>query len=102
MCSGLAGEEKQKTAPFVLGGEIMYGPQPLLARKLKVEANIRCDFDHRIIEKGRYATQVVGDPDVVKAQGIFHGRQCYEAALSDYEQKLKEVKMQEEAEHGAR
>lgn len=62
----------------------------LMGRKLKVETSIRCDYDHRPIEKGRYATQVIGDENI-KAQGIFHGRLCYEAALADYNQKLKEV-----------
>lgn len=63
----------------------------LLARKIKVDTNLRCDFDHLVIERGKYATQVAGDPEVVKAQGIYHGKQCYDAALSDYQQKIKEV-----------
>lgn len=58
--------------------------QPLLARKIKVDTPLRCDFCHHVIEKEKYATQVVGD-ETVKAQGIFHGRECYEAALNEYE-----------------
>lgn len=61
----------------------------IMARKIPVTTNIRCDFDHRVIEKGRFATQVVGDENI-RAQGLYHGRLCYEAALADYEQKLKE------------
>lgn len=66
----------------------------LLARKIKVESNLRCDFDHLIIDKGKFATQVAGDPETVKAQGIYHGRQCYEAALQDYTQKKKEIDLE--------
>ena len=67
---------------------------PLLARKIKVEIGIRCDWDHRPIEIGKYATQVQGDPKEIHAQGIYHGRQCYESALKDYEEKLKESVME--------
>ncbi len=72
----------------------------LMARKIKVETNLRCDFDHGIIPVGRFATQVVGNPEEVKAQGIYHGRLCYESALEDYEKKIKEMNMQEEAQNG--
>lgn len=68
----------------------------ILGRSLRVETNIRCDYCHRQIEKGKFATQVSGDPEEVKAQGTFHGRLCYEGALADYETKVKEEGMQEE------
>lgn len=71
--------------------------QGLKSRQLKVETPIRCDYDHRPIEKGKYATQVVGDPETVKAQGIYHGRLCYESALADYTKKKDELDMEEEA-----
>lgn len=74
--------------------------QPLLARKIRVEAQVRCDFDHMIIPKGKYATQVIGDPELIKAQGLYHGRQCYEAALADYSQKKEQFDMQEEVKNG--
>lgn len=64
--------------------------QNLLARKIKVETPVRCDFDHRAIEKGKYATQVIGDPEIVKAQGIYHGRLCYESALAHYNDTMKD------------
>lgn len=67
-----------------------------LARSIRVDTAIRCDYDHRPIEKGKYATQVVGDPEEVKAQGIYHGRLCYEAALSDYNDKKKQFDMEEQ------
>lgn len=75
----------------------MVGDNNLMARKIPVRENIRCDWDHLIIPKGKYATQVVGDPETVKAQGIYHGKNCYESALTDYQQKVKEMKLQEEA-----
>jgi hypothetical protein len=71
--------------------------QQLMARKIKVESNLRCDWDHQIIHQGKYATQIVGDPTEVKAQGLYHGRLCYEAALDDYTKKKEELDMQEEA-----
>jgi hypothetical protein len=73
----------------------MVGDNNLMARKIRVDTSIRCDWDHRVIEKGKYATQVVGDPDHVKAQGIYHGRLCYESALTNYEEKVKELDMKE-------
>jgi len=63
---------------------------PILGRKIKVETNLRCDFDRGLIPVGKYATQIVGDPQTTKAQGIYHGRLCYEAALKHYEELLKE------------
>ena len=69
----------------------------MLGRKIRVDTNLRCDFDHRVIEKGKYATQVIGDPGTVKAQGIYHGRLCYESALADYTEKRKELDMREGA-----
>ena len=57
-----------------------------MARSIKVETPIRCDWDHKAIEKGKYATQVIEG----KAQGIYHGRLCYEAALENMEDLEKE------------
>ena len=71
--------------------------QILRSRQIRVDTPLRCDFDHMPIEKGKYATQVVGDPEEVKAQGIYHGRICYEGALADYNQKKEELDIQEEA-----
>ena len=73
--------------------------QPILARKIKVTTNLRCDFDHGIIPKGKHATQVIGDPETVKAQGMYHGRQCYEAALADYTKKKEDFDMQKEVDN---
>lgn len=67
-----------------------------LARKIRVDTAIRCDYDHMPIQKGKYATHVSGDEDT-KAQGIYHGRQCYEAALADYNEKKERFDMQEAA-----
>jgi len=56
-----------------------------MGRIIKVGPNsgkIRCDFCHKPIEYGKTATQIKeGD-----AQGIYHGRRCYEAAIKHYEQ----------------
>lgn len=61
--------------------------QSLLARKIKVETNALCDLDieghNRIIPKGKYLTQIIGGDDI-KAQGQYHGKQCYDAALEHY------------------
>lgn len=70
--------------------------QTLKSRQLKVETTLRCDYDHLVIAKGKYATQVVGDPETVKAQGIYHGRNCYQAALATYNEKKDELDMEEE------
>lgn len=67
----------------------------LMGRSIKITSNLRCDFDHKIIPQGKYATQIRGD-ESVKAQGIYHGRLCYEAALKDYEEKMKELELEEE------
>lgn len=56
-----------------------------------MEAPIRCDWDSIPIQKGKYAWQVVGD-ETVKAQGLYHGRGCFDNALADYQKKLQEVK----------
>ena len=58
-----------------------------LARAIKPGANLRCDFCHKQILKGKVAYQVKDG----KAQGIYHGRQCYMAALKKY----KELEQQE-------
>lgn len=70
--------------------------QALTGRKIKVETSLRCDFDSHIIEKGKYALQITGDPKDIKCQGIFHGSQCYNQALEDYNKKKKELDFQEE------
>ena len=62
----------------------------LMARKIRVDTNLRCDFDNGIIPIGKFATQIVGDPQTVKAQGVYHGRLCYESALRHYEELTKE------------
>lgn len=67
----------------------------VLGRSIKIETNIRCDYCGRQIEKGKFGVQVTGDPEEVKAQGMYHGRLCYEAALNDYEDKKEELDMEE-------
>lgn len=67
---------------------------PLLARKIKVETNLRCDFDNKVIPIGKYATIVRGE-QTLKAQGTYHGRPCYEAALRHYKELEKEMKSDE-------
>ena len=60
----------------------------LLARSIRAESNLLCDWraegHNPIIRKGKHATQVVGEG--VKAQGLYHSRACYEAALQHYEE----------------
>lgn len=51
-----------------------------LARAIKAGVNLRCDFCHKQIPKTKVAYQIKEG----KAQGIFHGRHCYEAALKKY------------------
>lgn len=43
--------------------------------------NMRCDFCHNIIPIGKTASQVIEG----KAQGVYHGRMCYEGAVAHYE-----------------
>lgn len=69
--------------------------QPLMARKIKMETNGRCDYDFQIIRRGNYASQIIGDPETVKCQGLYHGRQCYEMALQHYNEKTKNNKLRE-------
>lgn len=68
----------------------------ILGRSIKMQAAQRCDFCGRAIEQGKYGTMVTGDPKEVKAQGLFHGRMCYELALYDYEEKRKKMGMEDE------
>ena len=68
----------------------------LLGRSIKIQTDVRCDYDHLIIPKGKFATQVVGDPGEVKAQGLYHGRLCYQSALADYNDKKEQFDLQEE------
>lgn len=56
----------------------------VMARKIKMETNGRCDFCHGIIPVGRYGSEVRGEG--VKAQGLYHGKECYDAAREHYEQ----------------
>ena len=71
--------------------------QILMARKIKMEANGRCDYDGMIIARGKYASQVIGDPETIKAQGLYHHNGCYQMALAHYQETVKGQKMQEEA-----
>ena len=64
--------------------------QLLKGRRIKMESLQRCDFDHQTIEKGSSAWQVIGD-ETILAQGLYHGRGCYDNALADYLKKLKGV-----------
>ena len=58
-----------------------------MARVLKPGTNLRCDFCHKQIPKDKTAYQVNDG----KAQGIFHGRRCYEGAYKHYEELEKKV-----------
>lgn len=69
--------------------------QLMRARRIKMESNHLCDWDEHEpfgmkIEKGKYAWQVVGD-ETVPAQGLYHGKGCYDNALAKYEKLKKEV-----------
>ena len=68
----------------------MNNTQPIMGRRIKMESPIRCDWDHTVIEKGKFAWQVVGD-ETIKAQGLYHGQGCFSNALADYQKKLKGV-----------
>ena len=67
---------------------------PLLARQLKEHPNMRCHFDNILIPVNKPAYQITGGEDI-KAQGIYHGRQCYESALKHYEEVEKEMENNE-------
>lgn len=58
----------------------------VMSRRIPAESNLRCDYCHKLIPKGKHAHQITEG----KAQGIYHGRQCYEAALAEYENLQKE------------
>lgn len=70
--------------------------QPLLARQIKMSTSKPCDFEHpdnpftRVIKKGKVGYQVVGD-ETIKAQGLYHSRFCYEAALKKYDEELEKM-----------
>lgn len=67
----------------------------MMVRKIKLDTNLRCDLVHpghsQLIplrpdangKKHAYAMQVVEG----EAQGIYHGKQCYEAALEQMKTK---------------
>ena len=69
---------------------------PLLGRQIKIETSRPCDYEHpdnplqRIIPKGKIGYQIVGDENI-KAQGLFHSRFCYEAALKNYNELTKKM-----------
>lgn len=65
--------------------------QMLLGKTFHVTTAIRCDYCHRIIPVGKNATKISGDSSI-KAQGIFHGKQCYEAAKNHYEELENKMK----------
>ena len=65
----------------------------LLARSIKIQTSVRCDYCHRPIETGKFGTQVTEG----EAQGLFHGRLCFESALADYQQKKKELEEGQDA-----
>ena len=67
---------------------------PIMARSIKVDVNLRCDFEHAIIPLGKYAFQIKEG----KAQGLYHGRPCYEKALEHYQELEKENVMEEDNE----
>ena len=58
---------------------------PILARKIRIETPMRCDFDGKPMKVGTYATQIVGD-ETVPAQGMYHGPRCYHAACQHMEE----------------
>lgn len=64
--------------------------KPLLARSIKLETNMRCDWCHGQIHAGKNCYLIMGDSSV-KAQGRYHSAMCYKAALADYEKKIKEL-----------
>lgn len=69
----------------------------MMVRKIQATSSMLCDLQieghNRVIQKGKYASQVTGEDDV-KAQGIYHGKQCYDAALEHY------AALEKEAIHG--
>lgn len=70
--------------------------KPLMARRIKLEASMRCDFCHKLIPAGHDCYLIMGG-DYVKAQGRYHGVGCYQAALKDYEKKEKELGLEKQA-----
>lgn len=68
----------------------------LLARSVRLEAAMRCDWCHRQIPAGANCYIIMGDNNV-KAQGRYHGVMCYRSALADYEKKEKELNIQKQA-----
>jgi hypothetical protein len=60
--------------------------QSIMGRTFKVTTSLRCDFCNKQIPVGKYATQV----NMGKAQGIYHGPRCYDAARKHYEELEKQ------------
>lgn len=72
----------------------------IMARQIKPSGHKRvCDFDgeghNRIIHESKIAYQVVEG----EAQGLYHGPQCYGAALKKYRALKKQVGLQQEPEY---
>ena len=61
--------------------------QSLMGRTFRVNTSIRCDYCHKAIPVGKFATQVNNG----KAQGVFHGPRCYQAARQHYEDLEKTI-----------
>lgn len=65
--------------------------QPILGRQIKIESNLRCDFDNHIIPIGKIGYQI----NTGKARGMYHGKLCYQSALKHYEELQKETGIEE-------
>ena len=69
---------------------------PIRSLRMKLEASTRCDFCHVPVPAGR-EMQVIRGSSEIKAQGKYCSVAHYHAALRDYEQKEKEIKLKERA-----
>lgn len=69
--------------------------ESMMVRKPIAQTAIICDWDehdpfHRKIEKGKPIFQIRGD-ETIKAQGNYHSKQCYDAALAKYKELKEEL-----------
>lgn len=66
----------------------------VMGRGLRAQANMRCDKCNKLIMKGKVAYQV--RQSGAKAHGTYHGPDCYSQAVKDYEEKQRELGIEDE------
>jgi ribosomal protein S26 len=60
----------------------------------KFNHNVRCDYCKHSVPRGKVVYEFKGED--IKAQGLYHNRQCYEEALKEYEKTQSELGIEDQ------